>query len=153
MESQNLKENQSLALMEIGRLLREVLRVFKNRINEQNEEEIKLTHEQYGLLHAISLKEEDVTQQDMADWFGKDKSSILRLIDSLEKKNLIRRVVDKNDRRKNCLMVTKSGEKLIKVYELLAIDMMKEMQVGLTESELDNFIRVVDIIKSNAEKL
>ena len=153
MESKNPIENQTLALVEIGRLLREVLRVFKVRINEQDEEEIKLTHEQYGLIHAINIKKEDVTQQEMADWFGKDKSSILRLIDSLEEKNLIRRVVDKNDRRKNCLMVTKSGEKLIAVYEKLAVNLMKEMQAGLTEAELSNFIRVVDIIKSNAQKL
>jgi MarR family transcriptional regulator, transcriptional regulator for hemolysin len=47
----------------------------------------------------------------MADMIGKNKSTILRLINSLETKGLVRRVVDFKDRRKNYLMVTKKGEK------------------------------------------
>ena len=146
-------KNKNLALLEIGKLVRETFRVLKKRINEQNDDEIKLTNEQFGLLHLISIKEEDVIQKDMADCLGKDKSSVLRLIDSLEKKDLIRRVVDKKDRRKNYLMITKKGERVIKQIKEISFEMMKELQEGISETELQIFRNVAGLLISNAEKL
>ncbi|NVN93965.1 MAG: MarR family transcriptional regulator [Bacteroidetes bacterium] len=105
------------------------------------------------MLHLISIKEEDVIQKDMADCLGKDKSSVLRLIDSLEKKDLIRRVVDKKDRRKNYLMITKKGERVIKQIKEISFEMMKEMQEGISETELQIFRNVAGLLISNAEKL
>lgn len=89
----------------------------------------------------------------MADCLGKDKSSVLRLIDSLEKKDLIRRVVDKKDRRKNYLMITKKGERVIKQIKEISFEMMKEMQEGISETELQIFRNVAGLLISNAEKL
>lgn len=145
-------QKQNLALMELGRLMREIFRVFKKHINEQIDEEIKITAEQFHLLHAINLKEDDVIQKDMAEIMGKDKSAILRLIDSLEEKKLVRRVVDKNDRRKNYLMVTKTGERVIIKYREIASELMENITKGLSESDIDHFRRVLNQIKSNAEK-
>lgn len=144
-------ENQKISLREIAKMMREVLRVFKKRTSEQAE--INITIEQFGLLHAISIKAEEVIQKDIAEIMGKDKSAILRIIDSLEEKELVRRVVDKNDRRKNYLMVTKKGEGIIKQYLNINIALMKELQQGLTKSDMDTFYKVVNQIKSNAEKL
>ena len=79
-------KNKNLALLEIGKLVRETFRVLKKRINEQNDDEIKLTNEQFGLLHLISIKEEDVIQKDMADCLGKDKSSVLQTYRFIGKK-------------------------------------------------------------------
>lgn len=139
--------------MELGRLMHEIFRVFKKRISEQEIEEARITPEQFGLLHAIGQKEEEVIQKDMAEMMGKDKSAILRLIDSLEEKELVRRVVDKNDRRKNYLMVTKPGERVIKQYMKIVFGMLEEVEQGISESDLNTFRRVVGHLKSNAEKL
>ncbi len=146
-------EKQSLPLMELGRLMHEIFRVFKKRISGQEIEEIRITTEQFGLLHAIGQKEEEVIQKDMAEMMGKDKSAILRLIDSLEEKELVRRVVDKNDRRKNYLMVTKLGERVIKQYMKIVFGMLEEVEQGISENDLDTFRTVVGQLKSNAEKL
>ncbi len=145
-------EERNLPLgMEAGKMMREMFRVLKKRTSEQAQ--IKLTIEEFGLLHAINRKEDDVIQKDLAYILGKDKSAILRLIDSLEEKNLVRRVVDPNDRRKNYLMVTKNGEKAIKEYVEIGIKLMEELQQGLTESDMETFYKVVNQIKSNSEKL
>lgn len=123
-------EKQNLPLgMIVGKMMNEMFRVIKKRISEQVE--MKITIEQIGLLHAISQKEEEVIQKDMADIMGKDKSAILRLIDSLEEKELVRRVVDTNDRRKNYLMVTKKGEREIKQDMKIVVELMEELQQGL----------------------
>jgi len=146
-------EKQNFALMEFGKLMREIFRIFKSRISELGEDDIKITHEQFGLLHAISIKEEDVIQKDMAEIMGKDKSAILRLIDSLEEKELVRRVTDKNDRRKNYIMVTKLGEKLIKQYLQLGDEIMLEIQQDLSPEEVHFFHKTVKRLKTRAEKL
>jgi MarR family transcriptional regulator, transcriptional regulator for hemolysin len=145
-------EKQNLPLgMIVGRMMHEMFRVLKKRTGEIAE--TKLTIEQFGLLHAINMKNEDVIQQDMADIMGKDKSSIYRVIDSLEEKELVRRVVDKNDRRKNFLMVTKKGEAIIEQYLEIEFKLIEELKEGLSESDIDTFYNVVNHIKNKAEKL
>lgn len=148
-----MNSDKQTVYIELGNLMREMVRVFKNRIAEQTTEPVMISHEQFILLNAISNKKDDVIQKDMAEFLGKDKSSILRLIDSLEEKDLIRRVVDKNDRRKNYLMVTKIGERVIKSYQKIGSDMISEIQKGLTETQLQNFLETVLHIKENATKL
>jgi MarR family transcriptional regulator, transcriptional regulator for hemolysin len=137
--------------MIVARMMHEMFRVLKKRTSEIAE--TILTIEQFGLLHAINIKNEDVIQQDMADIMGKDKSAIYRVIDSLEEKELVRRVVDKNDRRKNILMVTKKGEAVIEQYLEIEYKLVKELEEGLCESDIDTFYNVVNHFKNNAEKL
>jgi MarR family transcriptional regulator for hemolysin len=146
-------ENRNLSLMEIGIMMHEVFRVFKKRIAEQKDDEIKLSADQFGLLHAITTKEEDVIQKDMAEKMGKDKSAMLRLIDTLEEKGLVRRVNDLKDRRKNYLMVTKVGYRVKEQYMKIVYEIINEVQQGLTPSEIDTFHKVINHIKSNAVKL
>jgi MarR family transcriptional regulator for hemolysin len=84
---------------------------------------------------------------------GKDKSAILRLIDSLEEKELVRRVAALKDRRKNYLMVTKAGYRVIDQYMNIIAEMMQDIQQGLNQEEIDSFHKVVSHITSKAEKL
>lgn len=145
-------ENQELPLgMIVGRMMHGMFRVLKKRTGELAE--TKLTIEQFGLLHAINMKNEDVIQQDMANIMGKDKSAIYRVIDTLEEKELVRRVVDKNDRRKNFLMVTKKGEAVIEQYLEIEYNLIKELEQGLSKSDIDTFYHVVNHIRNKSEKL
>jgi len=145
-------EKQNIPLgMAVGKMMNVMFRVLKIRTGEQTD--AKLTIEQFGLLHAISIKEDEVIQKDMAEIMGKDKSSILRLIDTLEKKELVRRVVDNDDRRKNYLMVTKKGDKVIKQYLEIELKLMGELQYGLTATDMETFYKVINHIRNNAEKI
>ena len=134
-------------------MMQEVFRLFKKRLEVAQNLEISLSPEQFGLLHAISTKENDVIQKDMAEMMGKDKSVILRLIDSLEEKELVRRVAALKDRRKNYLMVTKAGYRVIEQYMNIIAEMMQDIQQGLNQEEIDSFHKVVSHITSKAEKL
>jgi MarR family transcriptional regulator for hemolysin len=137
-------ETQDFSLL--GKMMREIFRVLKKRFEELNDEEIKISCEQFGLLQAIGLKEEDVIQKDMAEMMAKDKSSILRLIDSLEEKELIRRAVDNKDRRKNYLIVTKLGYQTIKRYTVIVDELILEIQQGINKSDTDTFLKVTNHI-------
>ena len=147
------KQNTPLDI-ELGRIiLEDMFHAVRKCIKNQAEIKLKITREQFKLLKAISEKKEEVIQKDMADLIGKDKSTILRLIDSLETKELVRRVAGTKDRRKNYLMVTKKGEELIKQYENIFSAMFEELQQGLNEFELNTFYKVAAHIKNRAETL
>lgn len=132
-------------------ILEDMFHAIRKLIKNQAEIKLKITREQFKLLRAINQNKEEVIQTDMADIMGKDKSTILRLIDSLETKELVRRAVDNKDRRKNYLMVTKKGEEIIKLYEHILKVMIEELQQGLNESELNTFYKVANHFKDRAE--
>jgi MarR family transcriptional regulator for hemolysin len=101
----------------VVKMLKPMFCVLEMRAAKQTD--MKLTMPQFVLLFTINEEKEEVILKDMAEKLGKDKSAILRMIDLLEKKELVRRVVDQNDRRKNQLMVTKKGERLIAEFRII----------------------------------
>jgi len=135
--------------MTVAGMMREVIRLLKKCTAEHAE--IKLTMEQLGLLLIIFSSENEVIQQDLACSMGKDKSGILRTIDTLEAKELVKRVSDTSDRRKKYLMITKKGERVVAQYLEIEFEITSELQKGLTEEEMTTFYKVVNHIKANAK--
>ena len=137
--------------MIVNKMILEFFQALKKRTGEQTED--RLTIDQFGLLYAISLEEDEVIQKDMAETMGKDKSAILRMIDTLEEKELVRRVVGRADRRKNNIVVTKKGERIIGQYLKIEFELTEELQQGLSKSELDTFYKVIEHIRNKAKQL
>jgi MarR family transcriptional regulator for hemolysin len=148
-----MMETQNFSLMDLGRLMHEIIGTFKKQFDNQADGEIKISVEQFSLLHAITQKDVDVIQKDMAEKMGKDKSAILRLIDSLEEKGLVRRVAALEDRRKNYLMVTKLGNRVLENYMKIVHRVMDEIQEGLTTEEIETFQKVVRHLRNKAANL
>jgi len=122
-------------------------------IRAAKQTDVKLTMPQVVLLFKISEEKEEVTLKDMAEKLGKDKSAILRMIDLLEKKELVRRVVDQNDRRKNQLLVTKKGERLIAEFREVELELNCKLMEGLSDADMLTFYKVVDHITVKADQL
>ena len=74
------------------------------------------------------------------------------MIDSLEEKELVRRAVDKVDRRRNQIFITKKGEWTIEQYLNIEFELLEELLDGLKKEELDTFYNVVNHIKQKAER-
>ena len=137
--------------MVVIKMLKPMFRVLEFRASKQTD--IKLTMAQFGLLFAISEEKEEVILKDIAEKMGKDKSAILRMIDLLEKKELVRRVVDLNDRRKNYLMVTKKCERLIAEFRDVELELNCELLEGISDADIQTFYKVEDRIKVNSDQL
>lgn len=146
-------DNKNIILLDLGNLIREMFRVFKKRIEEHVAQEDIITTEQFTVLHFINENENDVIQKDIAESLGKDKSSILRIIDALEKVELVRRVSDKNDRRKNFLMITKKGHSILNQYKKIGSEIMLQLQENIEPAEVKIFRDVLIKLKTNAEKI
>ena len=63
--------------------------------------------------YSFFLWEKDgVTQQELCNATFKDKPSMTRLIDNMERQHLVVRISDKKDRRTNLIHLTKDGKEL-----------------------------------------
>lgn len=69
---------------------------------------VDITTEQWSILACLWQKDR-VTQQALCSLTLKDKPSMTRLIDNLEKRNLVIRVSDHTDRRINLIHLTDTG--------------------------------------------
>ena len=72
-----------------------------------------LTFKQYSLLRFLQ-SEGPHAQIDISHRVGLDRTSVMRIVDALEERKLVRRDPDPNDRRKHSVVVTKLGSELIK---------------------------------------
>src|SRR5712675_2188157 len=72
---------------------------------------LNLTIEQWSVLYHL-WKQEGMSQQELCNATFRDKPSITRLVDNLEKLNLVKRVASENDRRINLIYLTKQAQKL-----------------------------------------
>ena len=77
-----------------------------------------------------------VTQQELCNATYKDKPSMTRLIDNMERMHLVVRISDKSDRRINLIHLTKTGKELEEKARYVANRTLKEALYGLTTEEL-----------------
>lgn len=121
-------------------------------VTKMRQEGVTQSMDQIVVLLIIRHKCESVVQQDLVDIMGKDKSVILRMVDCLEKDDLLRRVADPNDRRRNVLELTEKGISLTnRVFEI-EDQVSKELLQGITKEDLEGFFNVIDRIRENAQK-
>ena len=96
---------------------------------------IELTAEQWTVLLLLSEKD-GVTQQELCRSTYRDKPSMTRLIDNMERQNLVVRISDKKDRRVNLIHLTKHGKDVEERARFFANKTLKEALRGLTFEEL-----------------
>lgn len=114
---------------------------------------INYPFEQLIVMKVIRDHNGPLVQQDIAEMMGKDKSVILRMVDALEHEGFIHRVVDANDRRRNILALTDTGNQLIERFLEIEKQVSVDLMEGLSADELNTFYKVIEQIKTNSGKL
>jgi len=133
----------------LGYYLGQTLHLVKLRlIAEFKEKQVDMSFENFLLLHFIS-EHEDLTQQDLANHFQKDKSIVLRHINALIDKRYVVRLQDKEDKRKKNIILTKKGYDALTYSKKIAKDTSEELLTGVTDEEFANFKNVLKKIKAN----
>ncbi len=97
---------------------------------------LEITPEQWTVL--IFLWEKDgVTQQELCNATFKDKPSMTRLIDNMERQHLVVRISDKNDRRTNLIHLTRDGKGLEEQARIIVNQTLQEALQGITLADLE----------------
>jgi DNA-binding MarR family transcriptional regulator len=76
------------------------------------------------------------TQQELADEINKDKTTVTRLITSIESHALVKRVRDKNDERLRRIWLTKRGKKLMNELTVMAQEILISGQAGISAKDV-----------------
>ena len=105
------------------------------------------------MLFRSHYSDTEAIQQDIADIVKKDKSAVLRQIDNLEKKNLVQRIVDPIDRRRNVIHITDEGINLINEVNNKLDEIQSLLSDGLEVSDLDIFYKVLNHFRNKAKML
>jgi DNA-binding MarR family transcriptional regulator len=96
------------------------------------------------------LHHKSLSQRELSDKTMRDKSSILRSISALEKKNLVEVVKDKIDKRKNIVSLTDEGISLAKSIRSLMKRAEEEVMSVFSPKER---IEALNAVRSYADKL
>jgi DNA-binding MarR family transcriptional regulator len=142
MDKKNLPISLNIAIT-----LKAIEHAFKKSIQELN---LDLPSESFGIL-MITYFRDDVIQQDIAEMAKKDKSAVLRQIDTLEQKGLLQRQVNGQDRRKNLIVITVQGKKIINEIIKKEKALFKTLSQGIEKHEMKTFVKVLTLLKNNAE--
>lgn len=109
---------------------------------------LDITPEQWTIL--IYLWEKDgVKQQDLCDATFKDKPSMTRLLDNMEKQHLVVRISQESDRRTNLIYLTKTGKDLEGPTHKITKETLEFLLDGVTSEELETCQRVMKQIFIN----
>jgi DNA-binding MarR family transcriptional regulator len=112
---------------------------------------LEITIEQWSVLYHL-WREDKLSQQELCNRTFRDKPSITRLIDNLEKQKLVKRIASPTDRRINLVALTDTARDLQDITIDLANQTMSEALVGVDKHEIDVvksvFQRVYDNLTS-----
>ena len=109
---------------------------------------IEITIEQWSVLYHL-WKEDGQSQQQLCDATFRDKPSITRLVDNLEKLGLVKRTANKNDRRINKICITPEAQNLqIQTMEV-ANQTLNEALAGVTNGQVEIAKEVLQMVYEN----
>ena len=110
--------------------------------------EVPLTPEQFILIDLL-WNQGSMSQQQLADQMQKDKNSVTKLVDALERKGFVVREQNRQDRRSNTLILTEKAEGLKPGAKQKGISILDEMLIGISEEELRSFLVTLGKLNRN----
>ena len=134
----------------VGKLRNKLHRLMKKRYTQ--EAEVKMTVEEFILLNTIKARTDQILQN-IAIATGKNKSVVMRMIDSLEEKGLAKRTVNPEDRRENLLSITEKGEEVVCQYQEIEKRPSNELLEGISPEKIAIFFEVIEKISQKANDI
>lgn len=109
---------------------------------------LEITIEQWSVLYHL-WKEDGLSQQQLCDATFRDKPSITRLVDNLEKLNMVKRVASKDDRRSNLIFLTPDAVALETKTMEVANQTLNEALMGVTNGQVEIAKEVLQQVYDN----
>jgi len=111
----------------------------------------RLTVPQFRVLAAISRGL--CSNKELGDLLGVSEAAVSRMLDFLVNEGLVKKAVNKNDRRQTSLSLTAEGQKLHKIIKTDARTRISEKLSSLPESEALAIIHGLDLLQKNLSLL
>lgn len=112
------------------------------------QKDVPLTPEQFMLIDLL-WNQGEMSQQELADQLQKDKNSVTKLVDAIERKGFVVRRQNISDRRSNTLVLTEKAESLKADAKQKGIDILDQMLEGISEEEIRTFLTTLRKLNMN----
>jgi MarR family transcriptional regulator for hemolysin len=109
--------------------------------------------ERYFFVLKLIAKSEFITQQCLANGLKIDKAGIVRMIDYLSEKALVKREVNPNDRREHRIVATKKGLRYVAKIESTFDEINEKAFSGFNKTEKKQFLEMCQRINENLQTL
>jgi DNA-binding MarR family transcriptional regulator len=103
---------------------------------------LNLTVEQFSIL-ALLWYGDGINQQEISERLGRDKTTVARVLNTMEKHQLVRRVTDPRDTRGKLVTLTAKGKSLQKKAVTLSAQWYQKCVASLTAAEEKSGIAVL----------
>jgi DNA-binding MarR family transcriptional regulator len=124
-------------------------RIFKIQMDFKfREQGIELSFDQFVILQVLRSNA-SIIQQDLANHLQRDKSIIVRQIEGLLEKELVKRLLNSDDKRKKNLVLTEKGSSLLNQIQKIGSEVTKNLLYGVSETEFEIFRKVLSKIQEN----
>jgi DNA-binding MarR family transcriptional regulator len=129
----------------LERTTRNVKLAFAKKFKALN---IDLTPEQWVMLDKLS-QENSLSQVELANASFKNAPTISRIIDVMEKKQLVKREKATDDRRSYKITLTTEGKKLVKKIRPHVSGLREKSWNQLSDKDYTEFIRIINQVFDN----
>lgn len=110
--------------------------------------EIDVSPEQLQVLNVL-WEIESCTQQEIANRVGRERATITRIIDTMEKKKLVKRKASKSDKRSNQITLTKESETMREKAFAIKAETSRSIFADIDGYELNMAQMLIDRILEN----
>ena len=133
----------------LGMLIGQVHRLStKKFVQNSHNSGLDISMDQWIVLGPI-WENDGLSHKEISEYCLKDKTSVTKIIDTLEKKNLVVRVADQLDHRVKRVVLSNKGKQLF----LQAIPIMEltrdQLREGITEQDIESLRSVLTKIYNN----
>src|SRR6056297_297765 len=94
-------------------------------------------------------KKDAICQQTLCEYYKLNKAAVGRAVKKLKKKKYIIKKIDKNDKRKMVLFLTKKAKNMKSEFVKILNSVEKTVKKNLTEKEINEFIKISEKISKN----
>jgi len=106
---------------------------------------------QFRLL-AHLMADGPLTQAELSDLLSITPPSTVKLIDRMQRDGWVERRADERDRRINKIVCTEQAKEIWEEATIHSKNLLKQAYQGLTESEINNVISVLETVRKNLEE-
>jgi DNA-binding MarR family transcriptional regulator len=133
----------------LGFLLSKGTQALHKHVNRAfQSKEFDITFEQWSIL--IYLYNCDgKSQNEIAEKTIRDKVSVTKIIDNLEKHKLVKRSLDENDRRVRRIFLTDEGKKIVPKLKKVADESLQKAFKGSRKDDVESFKNILSLIVKN----
>ena len=133
----------------LGMLIGQVHRLSTKRfVQNSHTHGLEISLDQWLVLGPV-WKNDGISQKDIAEYCGKDKTSVTKIIDTLEKKNLVVRVTDQLDHRVKRVVLSQKGRELFLSALPVMAQTRDELRSGISDKEIEALKTILNKIYNN----